>query len=61
MDYHSKVLIFRGAIKLYYIGIDLGTSGVKMILTDKNGKIHRTVLKEYPLAFPYTGWAEQNP
>ena len=45
----------------YYIGIDLGTSAVKMLLTDGNGEIVRTVSKEYPLYFPKPNWSEQNP
>ncbi|MCR5388336.1 MAG: xylulokinase [Lachnospiraceae bacterium] len=45
----------------YYIGIDLGTSAVKLLLLDENGKIIKSVSKEYPLCFPNPGWAEQNP
>lgn len=45
----------------YCIGIDLGTSAVKMLLTDGNGKIVKTVTKEYPLYFPKPNWSEQNP
>lgn len=45
----------------YYIGIDLGTSAVKMILMDEQGVIHNTVSREYPLIFPHPGWSEQNP
>ena len=45
----------------YYIGIDLGTSAVKMILMDEQGVIHNTVSREYPLIFPHSGWSEQNP
>ena len=44
----------------YYIGIDLGTSAVKMILMDEQGVIHNTVSREYPLMFPQPGWSEQN-
>ncbi|MGL5655406.1 MAG: xylulokinase [Fusobacteriaceae bacterium] len=44
-----------------YIGIDLGTSAVKLLLMDKDGKVIRTVSKEYPLIFPKEGWIEQNP
>ena len=45
----------------YYIGIDLGTSAVKLILMDDRAEIVRTVSKEYPLSFPHPGWSEQNP
>ena len=44
-----------------FVGIDLGTSSVKLILMDENGHIVRTVSKEYPISFPKPGWSEQNP
>ncbi|GHU63358.1 xylulokinase [Clostridia bacterium] len=44
-----------------YIGIDLGTSAVKLLLMDGTGKILNSVSKSYPLNFPYPGWSEQNP
>ena len=46
---------------MYYIGVDLGTSAVKLLLMDENGKICKIVSKEYPLFFPHPGWSEQNP
>jgi len=46
---------------MYYIGIDLGTSAVKLLLMDSNGKICNVVSKEYPLYFPHPGWSEQKP
>lgn len=45
----------------YYIGIDLGTSAVKLLLVNGSGKILNTVTKEYPLEFPQPGWSQQNP
>ena len=44
-----------------YIGIDLGTSAVKLLLVDENGIVLNTVSKEYPISFPQPGWSEQNP
>ena len=44
-----------------YIGIDLGTSSMKLLLMDAEGKIHNTVTKEYPLEFPQPGWSQQDP
>ncbi|MGN0406988.1 MAG: xylulokinase [Bacteroides sp.] len=44
-----------------YIGIDLGTSAVKLILMDESGRIYKTASKEYPISFPKPGWSEQNP
>lgn len=44
-----------------YIGIDLGTSSVKMILTDEKMNVINTISKEYPLDFSAYGRSEQNP
>ena len=44
-----------------YIGIDLGTSAVKLLLMDEAGNIKNVVSKEYPLEFPQPGWSQQNP
>ena len=44
-----------------YIGIDLGTSAVKLLLMDKAGQILKIVSREYPIAFPHPGWSEQPP
>lgn len=46
---------------MLYIGVDLGTSAVKLLLMDGKGKIHKIVSKEYPLFFPHPGWSEQRP
>ncbi|MBE5881389.1 MAG: xylulokinase [Lachnospiraceae bacterium] len=46
---------------MLYIGVDLGTSAVKLLLMDGEGKIQNIVSKEYPLYFPHPGWSEQKP
>lgn len=46
---------------MYYIGIDLGTSAVKLLLVDENGGICNEVTREYPLEFPQPGWSQQAP
>jgi len=46
---------------MLYIGIDLGTSAVKLLLMDSEGKIVNVVSREYPLYFPHPGWSEQKP
>lgn len=46
---------------MLYIGVDLGTSAVKLLLMDEEGKIKKIVSKEYPLYFPHPGWSEQKP
>lgn len=46
---------------MLYIGVDLGTSAVKLLLMDEKGNIKKIVSKEYPIYFPHPGWSEQNP
>ena len=46
---------------MLYIGVDLGTSAVKLLLMDEKGNVKNIVSKEYPLSFPKPGWSEQNP
>ncbi len=46
---------------MLYIGVDLGTSAVKMLLMAADGKIEKIVSREYPLYFPHPGWSEQKP
>lgn len=46
---------------MLYVGIDLGTSAVKLLLMDGEGKIQKIVSREYPLYFPHSGWSEQKP
>jgi len=45
----------------YLIGIDVGTTGVKIVLIDETGKLILKTTEEYPLITPKPGWAEQNP
>lgn len=46
---------------MFFIGVDLGTSAVKLLVMDEKGIIHRIVSREYPLYLPHPGWSEQNP
>lgn len=46
---------------MLYIGVDLGTSAVKLLLMDEKGEIKKNVSREYPLYFPHPGWSEQKP
>ena len=46
---------------MYYIGVDLGTSALKLVMMKGNGELVKTVSKEYPLYFPHSGWSEQKP
>ena len=46
---------------MLYIGVDLGTSAVKLLLMEGDGSIRNIVSREYDLFFPHPGWSEQNP
>jgi xylulokinase len=46
---------------MLYVGVDLGTSSVKLLLMNETGDIKSIVTREYPLFFPKPGWSEQNP
>lgn len=46
---------------MLYIGVDLGTSAVKLLLMDQEGNIRKIVSREYPIFFPHPGWSEQRP
>ena len=48
-------------MKYGYLGIDLGTSAVKIVLTDRSGEVLYSTSREYPLIFPFPGWSEQEP
>ena len=44
-----------------FIGIDLGTSACKLLLTNETGAVLNIVSKEYPVEFPHPGWSQQDP
>ena len=43
------------------LGIDLGTSSVKVLVTDEKGSIFGRGTANYPLSTPKEGWVEQSP
>nr|HPJ21008.1 FGGY family carbohydrate kinase [Clostridia bacterium] len=45
----------------YLLGIDIGTSGTKTVLFDREGKSIASSVGEYLLYQPNIGWAEQKP
>ena len=45
----------------YVIGVDLGTSAVKILLVNQNGEVAGEVSKSYPLIIEKSGYSEQNP
>ena len=46
---------------MYYLGIDLGTSAVKMLLLDEEQRPVRKFSRSYPISYPAAGWSEQRP
>lgn len=44
-----------------FVGIDLGTTGLKVSIVSERGDVTATASREYPILSPRTGWAEQNP
>lgn len=45
----------------HYIGIDLGTSGVKLLLVGSDGKIISEANESCDVNYPQDGWSEQDP
>lgn len=45
----------------YYVGADLGTSALKLLLVARDGTIAKTVSREYPVSYPQPGWSQQEP
>lgn len=44
-----------------YIGLDAGTSGIKALSFDEEGRILASAYQDYPLITPRDGWAELDP
>src|SRR5690625_2318921 len=51
----------RNVMMKYVIGVDLGTSAVKLLLVNQSGKVVQEVSKPYPLIQEKTGYSEQDP
>lgn len=43
------------------LGVDVGTSGCKILALDETGRIIKSVVEEYPCYAPKEGWSEQDP
>ncbi|MBE6932625.1 MAG: xylulokinase [Ruminococcaceae bacterium] len=46
---------------MLYLGVDLGTSSMKVLLVDSSGKVLGSTSQSYPLMMPQPGWSEQDP
>lgn len=45
----------------FLVGVDIGTSSLKTIITDETGKVHALRSYDYQFDMPFQGWAEQDP
>lgn len=45
----------------YYIGADLGTSALKLLLVAQDGRVVRQTSRAYEVYYPSNGWSEQAP
>ena len=43
------------------LGIDIGTSGTKLVLVDYSGEQRAYFYQDYDIDIPRQGWAEQDP
>ena len=46
---------------MLFVGIDLGTSAVKLLLMNEKGEIQKITSRQYSIYFPKPGWSQQNP
>lgn len=46
---------------MYFIGIDIGTTSVKLLVIDEQGSVVKSAVRDYPISFPRALWSEQNP
>ena len=44
-----------------FLGIDLGTSGLRALLVDGGGRPIGSTERHYPVSHPHSGWSEQDP
>lgn len=44
-----------------YLGLDLGTSGLRAVLVDETGKVLGASDQHFPVSHPHSGWSEQDP
>lgn len=58
---HSSLKIKGDIMMKYVIGIDLGTSAVKILLIDQKGNVVNEISKSYPLISEKSGYSEQEP
>jgi xylulokinase len=45
----------------FFLGLDIGTSSLKALITNEDGGVIAHASAEYPLSTPHAGWSEQDP
>ena len=59
---HRQSTNFRRLfMEAYFMGIDTGTQGVRVAVSNKEGVLLFEDEKKWETLFPIKGWAEQNP
>ncbi len=51
----------KGLAMKYFLGVDVGTSGTKVLVMDVRAKVLATASAVYGVSSPKPGWSEQNP
>ncbi len=59
--HHYLLYDLSRRISMYLMGIDIGTSGAKCVVVNRNGQTVAHASHSYPLETPFPGWAEQDP
>lgn len=57
----QHIFVERMSHLKYVIGVDLGTSAVKILLVNQKGEVCQEISKSYPLIIERSGYSEQNP
>lgn len=52
---------FSGVIQMYLMGLDVGTSSIKVLIIDYGGNVIARSSEEYPIYSPLPEYAEQDP
>jgi len=60
--YNSKQYeVYRGRRTMPFLGVDLGTTGVRALVITNEGQVLGAATAEHPLQSPEPGWMEQEP
>jgi xylulokinase len=51
----------RGDLAIHVIGCDVGSQSLKGVLLDDDGHVMAEAAQGYPVTYPHSGWAQQDP